>query len=482
LAAAILIFLLLSAGVWAADDADAVRSITAALRSGRVAEALDLARAAERQSPRDVRILVLAGMALTRLHQDDDALTKLRSAIQIAPDYIPALEAAAEIEYRRGDTQATPHLERLVKLRPEEPTAHAMLGALAWKESDCVSAAQHFSRAESAIASQPDALREYGVCLAKLKRPQDAAGVFQRLVNLRTDDPRARYALAASFIEASRYRDAIDALRPLAKDAVALEVTSSAHEALGETRQAVECLRQAVLLDPHNVDLYLDFAALSFTHQSFQVGIDMINAGLTQAPDSSALYLARGVLYVQLAEYQKADADFDRAERLDPKRGSGALARGLSQIQQDRPGEALSTVRAQLRATPNDAFLHYVLSELLSRQGAEPGSPAFREALEAARKAVALKPDLFLARDVLSRLYLQSGETAQAIEQCRLALRDNPNDEMALYRLIRALQSSGKPEAAAEVPALLERFNALRENLQKQQMQQSNSRLVEVPK
>ena len=43
-------------------------------------------------------------------------------------------------------------------------------------------------------------------------RPQEAAGVFQRLVNLRTEDRRARYALAAALMDASRYQDAIEAL------------------------------------------------------------------------------------------------------------------------------------------------------------------------------------------------------------------------------------------------------------------------------
>ena len=185
---------------------------------------------------------------------------------------------------------------------------------------------------------------------------------------------------------------------------------SAAHEALGETPQAVALLRQAVLLDPRNVNLYLDFASLSFTHQSFQVGIDMINAGLTQLPDSGALYLARGVLYVQTAEYGKADADFARAERLDPGRALGSVARGLSQIQQNNLDQALVTIRAQLKVNSKDAFLHYVLAELLSRQGAQAGSPEFRDAVDAAAEAVRLKPDFVLARDVLSRLYLQAGQ------------------------------------------------------------------------
>jgi tetratricopeptide (TPR) repeat protein len=379
-----------------------VRSITAALRAKRFQEALDLSRAARRTSPKEVRILVLEGMALTGLRKDTEALKAFRSAIEISPDYIPAMEAAAEIEYRQGRPEAAAHLRRILELQPNEPTAHGMLGALAWKQHDCSGAVQHFTQAKAAITAQPDALREYGACLLQMKRPEEAAGVFRRWMAIRPQDRRPRYSLAVSLMDAGRFRDAIAALEPLAgaqnPDPVALELISTAHEALGETPEAVAVLRQAVLLDPRNQNLYLDFASLSFTHQSFQVGIDMINAGLTQIPDSSALYLARGVLYVQLAEYDKADADFDKSERLDPKRALGGIARGLSQIQQNNLGQALVTVRSQLKITPKDEFLHYVLAELLSRQGAQAGTPEFQQAVDAAAEAVRLKPDFVLAR------------------------------------------------------------------------------------
>jgi tetratricopeptide (TPR) repeat protein len=41
----------------------------------------------------------------------------------------------------------------------------------------------------------------------------------------------------------------------------------------------------------------------------------MMDAGLRMQPQSAELYLSRGVLYVQLANYDKAEADFDKAER-----------------------------------------------------------------------------------------------------------------------------------------------------------------------
>ena len=78
-----------------ADAEEAVRSITAALRAKHYQDALNLARATLATSPKELRILVLEGLALTGLHKDADALAVLKTAMEISPNYVPAIEAAA---------------------------------------------------------------------------------------------------------------------------------------------------------------------------------------------------------------------------------------------------------------------------------------------------------------------------------------------------------------------------------------------------
>jgi tetratricopeptide (TPR) repeat protein len=82
-------------------------------------------------------------------------------------------------------------------------------------------------------------------------------------------------------------------------DARTLDLASNAYENSGNTPEAVSTLRQAILLDPGNINYYLDFATLCLAHQSFQAGIDVISDGMRVQPSASQLYLVRGVLYVQ---------------------------------------------------------------------------------------------------------------------------------------------------------------------------------------
>ena len=220
-------------------------------------------------------------------------------------------------------------------------------------------------------------------------------------------------------------QEALATLAPLLEggdeDIETLELAATAYEDNKDTPQAIATLRQAILLDPKNVNLYVDFANISATHDSFQVGIDLVSDGIGQMPGAVPLYLARGVLYVQLAQYDKAEADFETAQTLDPRQSLSSAAQGLLAAQEDDVGRALATVQKKLAQRPKDAPLLYLQADFLSQRGVEPGTPEFQFAMRSAKQAVALQPNLSGARTVLAKLYLQEGKYPQAIEQCRRA-------------------------------------------------------------
>jgi tetratricopeptide (TPR) repeat protein len=447
-------------------DAGGVQGVQAALRSGDYSQAVQLASAQLRQSPRDIKLWTLQGIAFAGLGKDHEALAAYEKALTISPDYLPALEGAAELEYKAGSSRAIPLLDRILKQQPNNPTSHAMIAALAYKQHDCATAVKHFAQSRELIAAQAAALGEYAACLMELQRPEEAIPVLQQAAGLGPDDPRLRYDLAVARLDAHHGKDAIDTLQPLLQakdpDPDTLDLAASAYEDEGDTPRAVELLRQAIVANPKAIRYYLDFAALSFNHQSFQVGVDMLNVGLQHAPKAAQLYVARGILYIQLAQYDKGEADFQTATRLDPSQTSGAVAQGMAQIQQSNLDQALGTVNTQLKIHPRDSFLYYLKAQILTQKGAATGSPEFKEAILAATRATELKPDFVLPRDILGNLYLKSGQLDLAIEQCRLALKGNPSDQEALYHLIQALRQSGKG-SKGEMAELVKRLAALRQ-------------------
>jgi tetratricopeptide (TPR) repeat protein len=454
--------------------------ITSALQAGQFDKALEYLQPELERHPHNVQLLTLQGIALSGKGDGRDALGAFHRALGVVPNYLPALEGAAQIEYENNGKDAVALLQHILELRPDDPTSHAMLAVIAYRRGDCAAAVSHFEQSGSVLDSQPGALQQYGACLVKLKENEKAIAVFERALAQSTTDVRARYRLASVQMIAQRPKDAIATLQPLLQknttDADVLELAAAAYEADDNTPEAVDILRQAIISYPHNVDLYVDFATLSLDHQSFQVGVDMINAGLEAEPKSAPLYAARGILYVQLAQYGKAEADLEKADALDPRQSFASAAEGMAALQKNEPERALATVRKKLAQKPNDPFLLYSQAELLAQSGPQPGSVEFRQAVKSAEKAILLRPSLGTARDLLAKLYLQSGQNEAAIEQSRKAFDIDPTDQTALYHLIQALHKSGRQD---EVPDLLKRLAALRMEGTKEENERNRYKLVE---
>src|SRR4029453_11560618 len=123
-----------AANLTARDQVDAISS---ALRARDYDRAVELTRDALKATPNDAQIWTLQGIALSRKGTTAGALEAYRRALTLSPDYIPALEGAAQLHYQAGSRDAVPLLTRLLRLRPGDPTSHAMLAGLESREGNC---------------------------------------------------------------------------------------------------------------------------------------------------------------------------------------------------------------------------------------------------------------------------------------------------------------------------------------------------------
>lgn len=475
-----ILFLLCLRAACAQDQERPIEAIASALRASEYNRAVEMTRAALRQSPGNAQLWAMQGAAYAGEGQKQEALSSYRSSLKISPDYLPALQGAAQIEYDAGSAQALPLLRRVLRFRPADQTSHGMLAVLEYQQGNCALAVIHFKETGTLFDSQPDGLHAYAACLLKLKQFDRAAEIFQRTLELKPEDGRERRLLAAIQLMAHQPQEALATLQPLLRgsdpDAQTLELAATAYEDSKDTPQAVATLRQAILLDPQNLNLYVEFANISSAHDSFQVGIDVVSDGIGQLPKAAPLYLARGVLYVQLGQYDKAEADFETAHELDPQQSLSSAAQGLLAEQENDLDHALATVQSRLAHKPKDPVLLYLRADFLSQKGVEPGTPDFQLAMRSAQESVSLRPGLSGARTVLAKLYLQAGNYRAAVEQCRKALDQDPKNQTALYHLIQGLRKTGDQR---EIPELLKRLAQLRKQTAHEESQRYQYKLVE---
>ncbi len=463
-------------------DQNTMEPIISALRSQHFDEALSAAKSALKAHPLDYRVWTLEGMALAGKADNPSALAAFRRALTIAPDYNPALKAEARLLFQSGDKQAIAVLRKLIALDPSDKTAQEMLAISSARQNECKSSLQEFAPLDETIQSHPESLQWYGYCLTQEKEFSAAASVFARLVELVPNELEPRFDLALVQTMANQNTNAIQTLQPLitshSPNVDALTLAAEAYEEAGETPKAVSMLRQAIDLDADNADLYVRFAGLCLSHDSFQVGLDVVNVGLRRIPKNASLYVARGLLYGQTGEYSNAESDLQTAEKLNPAVTASSFALAATAMQHGDLDQALKTVREQLKRHPNDPGLHYMLAKILVDQGAKFGSSEFQEAMKSASMAVRTKPDFVPGHDLLASLYLDAGKSDLATEQCRISLAADPSDQSALYHLIAALRSSGN---RIEVQDLVKKLLALQRKTSQQPTARERYKIMERP-
>ena len=440
-----------------------VRPITDALRNRDFQSALSLCQSALASHPSDYRIWTLRGMALAATGKLPLASESYQRALRYAPDFLPALEGVAQSEFQLGREDARTYLLRVLTLRPDDPVSHLYLGVLDFRKRDCADAANLFEHAASVIHNQPGILSQLGYCQAMLGRDAEAASAFAQVVALDPDRPEARYNLALAQLNEKHPDEALAALQPMLQQSPVqpdvLVLAADAYEAKEDTVHAVELLRQALLVNPTDVNTYMRFATLSYDHASPQVGVDILNFGLKQLPNEPKLYLVRGILLTQLGEFSQASEDFAKAGQIDPKLSFLGVAEGLVESQQHDSAKAIASFRAAAKAHPNEAYAQYLLAEALAQKGSAQGTPEYAEEVAAGRRAVQLDPHLVAARDLLGNIYFESGRIDDAVQQSRSALAIDPNDQQAIYHLIIALRTT---DQKTQVPGLLKRLLQLR--------------------
>src|ERR1700722_16592513 len=439
-------------------NTDEANAVAREIKQNHYQQAVALADKILATHPTDCQVLTLRGIALGQERQIAGAKESFDRALQSCPDSLPALEGAAQIAYATHSPAAVDLLHRILLLQPDNQTTHAMLGSVSFQRGDCSAAIEHFERSLALVQKSEEAQREFGSCLFSQGDPQKAEEIFRHIAE---QNPSEKNLLQLAYVQwkAKNSDAALATLQPLlsaSSSSKPFSLAAQIAEAKGDTPHAVEWLRTAILNDPSDTSNYVLFASISFNHASYQVGIDMVNAGLKQLPGAAKLYLARGILQVQLSDYGPAVADFEKAHALDPKLSFVEDAMGMIRSQQHDWAGSLEIFEQQASAHPQDPLMQYLYAEALSHENSNDHQKNATKAITALRRSLELEPTYQPARDLLCTLLLRTNQFAEVINQAAIALKQDPTDQSALYQEIQAQRRLGHKEETASLVKRLE--------------------------
>ena len=240
-------------------------------RSGRLAEAQALYRAALATDPRDANARQLLGVVLAQQGWPEEGLAEIDQALAQAPDHAEAILNRANI--------------------------HRMLG----RNEEALAG---FTRALESRPDWPQVLGNKGSVLQDLKRPVEALAAYDRALQLQPGNSQMINNRGSALMDLKRGAQALaafdEALRLAPDDAVVLTNRGNALRLLGRNAEALACYDRAVTLKP----------------------------------DYGKAWHNRGGVQAHLKRPAAALADFERALALDPAQdhaltGAALAARNL---------------------------------------------------------------------------------------------------------------------------------------------------------
>lgn len=404
-----------------------------------------------------IRLLVRAG-------RNDEAAAAMRALYPKGPPYGGELA----LEYYdvigntdRGWEEAKEGLEKLVKAAPEDASYQLMLAKhLARRPETRRRGMKLFATlATSTGTDRASVLEEWRNALGKLEYNAASAGFFRDYLEIDPDNPSIRAALeGAQRAEAAQLpwqlRDKADA-----------------QLAAGHPEEAEDSLKHAMLLDPKNAWVRFDLSRLYHKRGDAKHGRELMEAGLTAAPDDADMLYANA-LYVGLLD--EAEAAISLLDRIPARERSPAmkqLRKKMDIKRQTQRAENLARdgnrtgMQSAMRHAETDAGKDAELANIVANAWVDVDDPARGVTLMkhlAAQPSASVETRLYYAKllnrteqfdelaAVLAKLPAAKGVSASEKEDMRYL-----HASLAAHRADR-LRHQGKVEEARQVlaPAL----------------------------
>ena len=268
-------------------------------QGGRVADCITMLTRAQRLRSQDPTIAYNLGVALNMAHRHEEAAAAYRRVLALAPTHIDARTNLAACLMCLGlPEKASCELKLLRSVDPTSRTIFLNYLSALLESGDCIAALAEIEAAPKALGGDPQAKLLLGRALNGARRHQEAAVLFEELL--------------------TRAPPSVDVLNGWG---VALL-------GLGETKQALDRLREAVMRDPTLAEAHHNLGHALHRSGLFDEALQSYDRARELASFVPALAYNKSMLLLALGQFEDGWANFESRKLL----GSQALGVNLTQI------------------------------------------------------------------------------------------------------------------------------------------------------
>lgn len=332
---------------------------------------------------------------------------------QPAPSQNPSLQTVSP-ETTYGDQQAERELQT---------------GSALTRRGDFTQAIPHLLAARGRVANEYAAEFNLAICYVATDQPRNAIPILAQLRGHGHDNADVNNLLAQVYVGDS------------------------------QNDKALESLKRAASFTPVNEKLYMFVADACMGKQAYALGIQVVGFGLKHLPNSSQLHFERGMFLTLMDRFDDAKSDFESARKLAPDSEVAYIAGAEEAMYSGDVGEAVRISREGIAGGHHNFLLLTLFGEASLRSGITPGQKEFDDARQALEAAVADRPNYPSSQLSLGKLYLLSGQTADAILHLEKARALSPGNAAVYANLAAAYRKQGEMQKAQEALSKLAELN-----------------------
>ncbi len=358
----------------------------------------------------------------------------------------------------------------------KELDRYAEIGQKALEDGRYFEAEAAFEKLRELSPGTAEVHANLGAIYFQEKKFEKAVGALRQALKLRANLPKTESLLAMSLSELGRYSEASPGLEkcfrhstdPELKRMCSLQLLR-ADTGLKEENKSVALALELNRLYPDDPEVLYHTARI-YGNQAF-VTIQRLSQ---VAPDSIWKSLAAAEAYESQGAYTEAVGEYRHVLALDPNRsrihyrlGRTILAQSRQNNSAELKAEAMKEFKQELVLDPSDASAAYEIGEASRSAG------LLEEAERYFEQALKFYPDFEEAHLGLAAVLMSQSEPKLALLHLQKAVKLDPEDEVAWYRLSRAQKSLGN--VALQQKALAEFQRLHQKTLQQAGMKEPKS-------
>ena len=291
---------------------------------------------------------------------------------------------------------------------------------------------------------------------AKAEAELSAGRVDEALITLKaiprdkSNESMINHLLGLAHYERSDYRAATEFLALSAASSPdsskqhrqAIRLLGMSHYLSGHVAECIPYLEQVNGWDPRDVEIQYTLGNSYIQAHKLDRAREVFASMFSVAPKSAAAYLINAQMMIRQQFEELAERELQKALELDPKLPEANFLLGEMAIYHANVDLGIGLLEKEIAINPAFAMAYYRLGEALTRQ------LKWDKAIAPLQKSIWLNPFFSGPYIVLGKVYLKTGDLANAESMLRHALKMDQNNFSGHYLLAQVLQQAGRPEDA----------------------------------